>query len=165
MEINNLIQSIIPPNDYQHRNGFNNTVIIDRLNENEKAAVENELLKMLEEPAADMLIAETLVYMKSERVLPVLYRFLSENTEATGRLMLASLIFTLNQDSKMIGTAVDAFNEIGKNKDAYFEYRIIPAFYHLIKLQGDGVRKAIEPYTLSDKYLVAYNAKQALGIR
>ena len=40
MDIHKMINEIIPPADYQHRNGFNNTHLIDNLNDNEKRRVE-----------------------------------------------------------------------------------------------------------------------------
>ncbi len=36
MDIKKLFDKIIPPSDYEHRNGFNNIPIIDKLNDSEK---------------------------------------------------------------------------------------------------------------------------------
>ena len=38
--IEHLLKELIPPSDYQHRNGFSNEHIILRLTENEKTEVE-----------------------------------------------------------------------------------------------------------------------------
>lgn len=46
--INQLLKEIIPPDDYQHRNGFSNEHIILSLIEKEKMEVEKNLIEMLE---------------------------------------------------------------------------------------------------------------------
>jgi hypothetical protein len=68
MDINKIISEIIPPDDYQHRNGFSNEHLIDKLSEDEKFKVETELINLLKK-TPDMLIVDTLGYMKSERAL------------------------------------------------------------------------------------------------
>jgi hypothetical protein len=61
--IETIIKEIIPPDDYQHRNGFCNESYIDKLNDLEKIQVEDELINMFQK-SDDLLIADTLAYMK-----------------------------------------------------------------------------------------------------
>jgi hypothetical protein len=63
-----LINEIIPPDDYQHRNGFSDEHLIDKLNVEERKVIENELIKRLEK-ATDMLVVETLGYIKIEQII------------------------------------------------------------------------------------------------
>jgi hypothetical protein len=72
MYIEKLLREIIPPADYQHRNGFNNIPLIDKLTDDEKLQLENALIRELtvdldREP--DDLIIETLAYLKSQKSL------------------------------------------------------------------------------------------------
>jgi len=71
--VEKLIDQIIPyPDDYSHRNGFSNEHIIDKLNADEKLEVEKGLIDKITEHPEDLLIVETLAYMKSTRSIPAL---------------------------------------------------------------------------------------------
>ena len=48
MNIDKLVDEVIPPSDYQHRNGFNNAPIIDALTDNERQLLETALIQKLE---------------------------------------------------------------------------------------------------------------------
>jgi hypothetical protein len=74
-DIERLINEIIPPDDYQYRNGFSNTHIIDKLNNKERTLVEEVLINMLSDKT-DILIVETLAHLQSIKSLPILYRAL-----------------------------------------------------------------------------------------
>jgi hypothetical protein len=163
MDIEKIINKIIPPADYQHRNGFSNTHIIDQLNEYEIKLVEDELINRLMSQTEDMLVVETLAYMKSERSLPLLYDMLSKDTDETVRLIIATSIFEINGDINMIDIAINSVKIIDNFKDAYYTYRLISTFYYLIKFQNDRVNSVINEYTNHREYLIAHNAKQALG--
>jgi hypothetical protein len=59
------IEEIIPSNDYQHRNGFNNTPLIDKLSDIERGQLEKALIHKLlfeSEKEVDNLIVETFVH-------------------------------------------------------------------------------------------------------
>jgi hypothetical protein len=167
MEIKELINRIIPPADYQHRNGFNNIPIIDELSDDEITEVENALIDMLTNNSAeklDTLIVETLAYLKSSRSLPRLRDILKETTNSNiTRLILATAIFEINGDNDMIEIGVDCFKKIDNNKDSYHLYKLIDAFYYLIKFQSPVTSKIIEGYTNHKDYLVSYNAKRVLN--
>lgn len=163
MDIESLINKIIPPADYQHRNGFSNTYRIDQLNEHEKKLVEDKLIDKLLSKSEDILVVETLAYLKSEKSLPLLYDLLSKSTGETAKLIIATSIFEINGDNEMIDIAIDSVKKIDSIKDAYHVYRLIPTFYYLAKFQNDKVNRIINEYSNSKEYLIAYNAKQALG--
>ena len=83
MNIDKLINEVIPPKDYQHRNGFNNIPIIDELTANEKQLLEEALIRKLQSEAAkeiDTLIVETLAYLKSVASLPILKKLFFART-------------------------------------------------------------------------------------
>lgn len=156
MDINKIVSEIIPPDDYQHRNGFSNEHLIDKLSDEEKFEVETELIKILQKKP-DMLIVETLGYMKSEKSLPVLYELLESLNDKMAKIITATSIFEINQDQKMIEIAKASFNSI---KD---KFQLISAFHYLMRLQDSEISKLIQEYTTNSDYLISYNAKQVLG--
>ena len=65
IDLDSLIKKIIPyPDDYSHRNGFNNELIIDNLESYEKESVEVALIDLLDTHPDDTLIIETLACLK-----------------------------------------------------------------------------------------------------
>lgn len=163
MDINKIISDIIPPDDYKHRNGFSNEKLIDKLSDDEIFKVETELIMMLQKKP-DMLIVETLGYMKSEKSLPVLYELLKKSTEGMSKLILASSVYRINKDKELVEIAIASFKEIAEIKDAYYVYRIIPTFYYLVRFQESEITRLIEEYSKHPEYLISYNAKQVLGM-
>lgn len=157
MDINKIISEIIPPDDYLHRNGFSNEQLIDKLSDEEIFKVETELITMLQKKP-DMLIVETLGYMKSKKSLSVLYELLESLNDEMTKIITATSIFEINQDQKMIEKAKVSFKAI---KD---KFKLISAFHYLIRLQDSEISKLIQEYSTNSDYLISYNAKQALGI-
>ncbi|TXK71252.1 HEAT repeat domain-containing protein [Mesonia sp. HuA40] len=84
--IEQLIKELIPPNDYQHRNGFSNEHIVLSLTEKEKLEVESTLIEMLEDKEDD-LIGETLTIMKSTDSLPTLQKRLNLTNSSTMKII------------------------------------------------------------------------------
>lgn len=162
MDINKILSEIIPSDDYQHRNGFSNEHLIDKLSDEENLKVETELINMLQKKP-DMLIVETLGYMKSEKSLPVLYELLKKADDGMAKLILASSIYRINKDKELVEIAISSFKELEKSKDAYYIYRVIPTFYYLAKFQEQKTTKLLEEYSKHSEYLISYNAKQVLG--
>jgi hypothetical protein len=156
MDINKIVSEIIPPDNYQHRNGFSNENLIDQLNDEEKFKVETELVNMLQKKP-DMLIVETLGYMKSEKSLSVLYELLESMNDEMAKIITATSIFEINQDHKIIETAKASFKTI---KD---KFQLISAFHYLVRLQDSEISKLIQEYTTNSDYMISYNAKQVLG--
>lgn len=163
--IKKLLKEIIPPADYEHRNGFTNTQEIDRLKGLERAEVEKALIEMLEtQPIAqlDDLIVDTLAYMKSELSLPLLYDLLKKSISEEMRIRIAVAIFQIRSDAKMIPIAMESFKTLVNKQDAYYSTRLIGAFYYLAIFKDPEVNKMINEYTSHSNMLVAFNAKRAL---
>ena len=93
-DIDKLFQEIIPPSDYQHRNGFSNAQIILSLDNDEKMHIERKLINMLES-TDDTLIGETLAILKSNNSLPVLKNKLESTSKADLKIIWASYIFEI----------------------------------------------------------------------
>lgn len=157
MDINKIISEIIPLDDYQHRNGFSNVQLIYNLSNEEIFKVETELITMVQKKP-DMLIVETLGYMKSEKSLPVLYELLENVNDEMEKIIISTSIFEINQDQKMLEKAKASFKTI---KD---KFQLISAFHYLIRLQDSEITKLIQEYTTNSDYLISYNAKQVFGI-
>lgn len=163
MDIENFLKEIIPPADYQHRDGFSNSDMIDRLNEYEKELVGDALINKLLGQTDDTLIVETLASLRSEKSLPLLYDFLERCSDLMSKIIVAVSIFKINNDNDLVFTAIASFKQLDDTKDPYYVYKLIPAFYYLVKLRSIKVRNLIEEYTEHKEYLISYNAKQALG--
>lgn len=165
MNIDKLVNEVIPPSDYQHRNGFNNIPIIDRLTDDEKQLLEKALIQKLQSEAEneiDDLIVETLAYLKSVAALSVLYNLLEISKVNIVKLEIATAIFEINQDEKMIDIAISTFKEIDKIKDAYYVYAVSGAFNYLAKFKNEKTKQLLKEYTSHPEYLISYNAKQSL---
>lgn len=157
LHINKIVSEIIPQDDYEHRNGFSNEHLVDKLSGEVKSKVESELIDMLQEKP-DMLVVETLAYMKSTKSLPILYQLLeSMNDEEMSKIITAVSIFQIDRDKKMLEIAKASFKKI-KGR-----FQLISAFHYLKRLQNPEVSKLIQPYVIDPDYLISYNAKQALG--
>jgi hypothetical protein len=167
MDIQKLIAEIIPPADYQHRNGFSNNHLIDQLSEYEKNQVEDALINKLLTNNEDTLIVETLAHMKSKKSLAILNELLEKpfnnlrKTEKSSsemrKIIIASSIFEIIKDERMINIATEAFKRI-TNK-----YSIMSAFYYLKKFEDSKVNDLVKEYTNHPDYLVSENAKEALS--
>ena len=165
MNIDELVNEVIPPADYSHRNGFNNIPIIDKLTEDEKQSLEKALIQKLQleaEKEIDTLIVETLAYLKSKQSLPVLYKLLEVSNIDIIKLEIAASIFEINQDVEMINIAINQFKRIDSNKDAYHVYAVSGAFYHLAKFKNEKTRQLIKEYVNRPELLISSNAKRAL---
>ena len=167
MNIDKLVDEVIPPSDYQHRNGFNNTHIIDELTDNERQLLEKALIQKLQLEVGeeiDTLIVETLAYLKSVASLPVLKKLLEGCNDIIIRLRIATSVFEINQDVEMVDIAVSSVKQMDNKKDAYYIYKLTSAFYYLAKFKNEKTTHLIKEYTSHPEYLISYNAKQALGI-
>ena len=167
MNIDKLVNEVIPPSDYQHRNGFNNIPIIDELTEEEKQLLEEALIQKLQSEAEkeiDTLIVETLAYLKSVASLPVFKNLLVVCNDIVVRLRIATAIFEINQDAEMVDIAVSSVREMDNKKDAYYVYKLTSAFYYLAKFKNEKTKQLLKEYTSHPDYLISYNAKQSLEI-
>jgi len=165
MDIDKLVNEVIPPRDYQHRNGYNNIPIIDELKENEKQLLEKALIQKLQSEAEkeiDTLIVDTLSYLKSVGSLQVLKNLLEVSNDIVIRLRIATVIFEISQDAEMVDIAVSLVKEMDNKKDAYYVYKLTSAFYYLAKFKNEKTEQLLKEYSSHPEYLISYNAKQAL---
>ncbi len=156
ISIDKLIADIIPPDDYQHRNGFSNTHLVDKLNGQERELLEESLINSLSNNV-DILIVETLAYMKSSKSLPIFMDLLEHSFDDMCKIIIATSVFEINHDNRMIVICIDAFEHLSN------VYQKISAFYYLQKFQNEATDAIIEEYTKHSDYLLSYNAKQALN--
>ena len=156
--IEQLIKELIPPNDYQHRNGFSNEHIVLSLTENEKVEVEQNLIEILEQKDDD-LIGETLTLMKSTDSLPTLQKRLNLTKSPTMKIIWASYINEIkNGDEEMKEIALNEMDKISE------KYSRIGIFHHLAKFRDSQINDKIRNFINHQDYLTAYNARTSLGI-
>lgn len=159
--IDRLMTEIIPPSNYRHREGFSNRDIIDGLTDPDRAMVERALIEAL--PVSnDLLIIETLAYMKSTACLPMLYQLIDRASNESQVIIIASSLYSINHDARMIETAVDAFKRMEARGPSYMKYRVLPLFYYLRSFRSTTTDAILERYASSTEYLWAYNAREAL---
>jgi hypothetical protein len=155
--IRELIDKIIPPVDYQHRNGFSNDNIIDKLSDEDKNNVELELVNLLSKYNGDTLIVETLAYMNSHKSLDSLYKILNSVNTASDKIIIASSIYKISQDKAMVDIALNAIKTITDKNS------LISLFYYLTNMQSNVLNEYIAQFKSDSDYLLSYNAKRALG--
>lgn len=167
MNTRTLIDQVIPPEDYTHRNGFDNIPIINNLSEFQKQHLETALIEKLSFSGAqhiDTLIVETLGYLKSTRSLAILKELLNVCSNELTRLIIAYSIFEIDNTEDIVPIAINILKKIEKDRDAYFVQKLTSAFYYLIKFRIKEIDDIIFCYTNHEEYLIRYNAKQVLGI-
>ena len=156
--IEHLLKELIPPFDYQHRNGFSNEHIVLSLTENEKTEVERNLIDMLEKKEDD-LIGKTLTIMKSTNSLPTLRKKMQLSQSPTMKIIWASYINEIkNGDEEMKEIALNEFDKVSE------KYTQIGIFHHLAKFCDSRINDKIRNYINDKDYLTAYNARISLGI-
>jgi predicted secreted Zn-dependent protease len=157
-DINQLLKQIIPPADYQHRNGFSNENIISSLSPKEKIEAEQSLIKMLEKNDDD-LIGETLTILKSKNSLPALRKRLEFAKNPSSRIIWASYINEINGgDEEMKNIALKEFEHVTE------KYRLISTFHYLSRFQDSRINAMIKTFINDNDYLIAYNARTSIGI-
>jgi hypothetical protein len=157
-EIPAIIDELIPPSDYQHRNGFSNDHIIDSLSTEQKRLVETQLLGMLEQ-SDDWLIGETLTYMNSTKAIDLINSKLNSSTDPTSRITWAGMINNLKKgDVRMKEIAYEEFLKLSD------KYQLISFFHTLRLFDLPNINERIKSYIDHKDYLIAYNARTALGL-
>ena len=156
--INQLLKEIIPPSDYQHRNGFSNENIVLSLTENEKDEVEKNLIEMLDKTDDD-LIGEALTIMKSTDSLTTLRKRLDLAKGSASKIIWASFINEIKDgDEEMKLIALNEMDEVTE------KYSRISMFHYLSRFADSRINKKILGFINDTSYLIAYNARTALGI-
>ena len=153
---NELISRIIPPATREFREDFDNTHVIDKLNDQEKDYVEDELLKLTKHKF-DLLVIETLLYLKSKKAVAVFKRLLKVESNLSYRILLASAIYELDSsNAKVEDIAINAFNKLED------KYSIGLAFYDLAKFNSSKVIRIIKNHFNHGEFYVSYHAKESL---
>jgi len=162
MEIAKLINQIIPKSDREHREGFTNRHIIDRLSDSERQVVESLLIEKLignnKRKSVDTLIVEALAYMQSTKSLPVLYNLLITNPDNFIKLVVVTSIFKISLDYAMVDIAINLFLTFND------KYQKIPAFVYLKSFNNTKTDALIQKYVNDPDYLISYNTKKHLGL-
>lgn len=165
MEFKKKIDQIIPPINYQHRNGFSNIQLINELTNSEKENLEHVLIEkvIFADDNLDTLIVETLAYLKSEKALPILRDKLMKTTDNMSKLIIASSIYDIDkQSTDMIDIAISSVNEIDNKNEAYYVYKLASVFNYLAKFRSPKINDLITEYAKHGEYLISYNAKRYL---
>ncbi len=165
MNIKDILDKVIPPNNVAGRyKDFNNTHIIDSLKDEERLLLEEALIEKLHTDN-DLLIVQTLHYLKSVKSLPAIYSYLNRDSNPVIKIYVAAIIFEMNKDTDMIRVALEGFSALEANKDAYFKYTVINVFQNLEKFKNQEINDRIEKYTADKDFLVSYWAKKAIKNR
>ena len=156
--IDQILEELIPPADYQNRNGFSNEHLVQNLTQNEKQEVEKRLIEMLD-TNDDGLIGETLANLKSTNSLTSLNKRLNSAKSATSKIIWASYINEIKGgDDEMKELALNEFDKVTD------KYSRITTFHYLSHFQDTRINEKMRSYINHSDYLTAYNARTALGI-
>ena len=119
--------------------------------------MENLLLDKLQVRPNDLLIVETLGYMKSKKSLDRLYTLLNEEKREGSRIIIASSIYQIEPDGKLIDIALTA----GQALTNWWDLTSI--FYYFAKFKNKKTDDFVRQYFNHKDYLVSYNAKRSVG--
>ena len=147
-------QPIPYPVNPENRDGFNNEPLIDNLTIDERDQVENQLIDKLSIKSADLLIVETLGYMKSKKSYKKLYNLLTQEKDPGNKIIIASSIYQIDPDEKLIDISLTAGSSLTN------WYDLVPIFYYLTKFKNIRTQDFISQFIDHKDYLVSYNAKQ-----
>ncbi len=154
-DLSKLVEKIIPyPANRENRDGFNNEPLIDNLTTDERDQVENLLIDKLSIEPGDLLIVETLGYMKSKKSIDILNSLLTLEREPGNKIIIASSIYQIDPNEKLIDIALTAGSSLTN------WYDLVPIFYYLTKFKNKRTQDFISQFTDHKDYLVSYNAKQ-----
>jgi hypothetical protein len=156
-ELKSLIDKLIPPSDYQHRNGFSNEALLNSLT---KVIVEDVLIdRLIQDKGLDDLIIESLAILKSQKAVPVLRERIM-NASDEFKIIISTAIFEITKEKDVYEIAKEAFKRIDANKDAYHKFRIVSMFYYLGRLMSPEINKVVLGFTNHPDSMVSYNAKR-----
>lgn len=153
-----LLKKIIPPKTREERDCFSNEEIIAGLNQDQIEYIERQLIKLLEKDN-DYLIAETLVYIKSKKSIPTIFKQLKNSSSPFEKIKWASFINEINNGDKEM--ELIAYNECKKMKFIYEIEGIV--FCDLIKFKSPRIDNEIKKYVNHKYFLVNHYAKLVLN--
>lgn len=156
MNVKDLYRKIIPSDDYETRRDFDNEELIDNLDTNQRLLVEDMLIKGLE-AKYDLLIIETLAYIKSTKSIPLIEEKLNTLKDSYEKVIIAWCLFSLNRDKdRMVKLAIDSFSQVSN------DYSKTYLFYYLVKFDNEKINKLVESYCNSSNILLSHNSTTAL---
>ncbi len=154
------INIFIPPINLLDREGFSNTGLIDKLDEIEKQALEEELIFRLQnDTIPDIMMIEALAYLKSVKSIPLMMNVLNNTSNLVSKIRIAFSIYRLNKNHEFIHIALNALQMF----DDY--YTLILSFYYAAKFNDKKINDYIRSYINHPDFLVSYNARAVLGIK
>lgn len=157
MDLQELYRKIIPPNNYKDRKDFYNDDILDRLSYLEKAKIEDMLIEDLQSNN-DMLIIETLAYIKSIKSLPLIYQKLKDSNNAYNNIIICWHLYSLDQKKEEMITI--AYENFFKIDDTYLKTML---FYYLARFNDTKLDSILRSYINDKDILLRSNAKDALN--
>lgn len=156
------IEKFIPPMDRDHREGFTNVDLIDRLDYDSKNELESKLLEKLDSSSLDSLVVESLVYLESYQAIPLFKKVLRETSNNVDKVLLASSIFQLEQDDSVIPEIIEAFKNMDNEPEPYKVYTLIAAINYLIGVKHVSIERMLQIYSRDENDLIASNAEKIL---
>lgn len=158
MDLKELYKKIIPINDYENRRDFSNEDLIDNLDSREKVLIEKMLIEDLIS-RHDLLVIETLAYIKSEKSVKIIKKKLKEVKEPFDKIIIAWCLYKLDKDKNtMVNIAYDNFLLINDDYDKTL------LFYYLGKFNENKLNLLLESYTNNKNILLSHNSKIALKL-
>ncbi|MDC9722559.1 MAG: hypothetical protein PSN34_07275 [Urechidicola sp.] len=156
MKKSEIFKKVIPSASMQERENFDNKIIIDSLDVNQKNELENELICMLKD-SFDYLILQTLVYLNSKKSVPELLKLLEKQIKDIHKIEIASIIIQLDKSQvNLKKIALKSFNKLENN------FEKIQAFYGLSKFKDDELNFVINSYVNNPDPLVSFHSKNSL---
>jgi len=159
MDISELYAKIIPPLDYQHRNGVTTHHLIDQLPGEEKKEIEKKLIENVTiiPRGVDDLIVDNLVHLKSKESVSAL-RSMLDKVEDHDKIMIAWAIYAIDQDNSMIQIAINSIRNIQS------PYTLLHLLSYLGKFKHPDADEELRKYLTHKNDLVSYNARRYLGL-
>jgi len=159
MDISELYAKIIPPLDYQHRNGVTTHHLIDQLSDDEKKEVEKKLIENVTiiPRGVDDLIVDNLVHLKAKESVPAL-RSMLDKVEDHDKIMIAWAIYAIDQDNSMVQIAINSIRNIQN------PYTLLHLFSYLAKFKLPETDEELRKHLTHKNEFVRYNASRYLGL-
>ena len=129
--------------------------LLDYLNTDELIVAENELIATAD--TKDDWPIKGLGHIKSKKSLNKLHELLKRSSKLM-KVTIAAAIYEISGDDNMINIVLTETQKISN------EFALIDVMYTLAKFQDPRVKSLLNDYRNHNKYLVAYNATQALGL-
>jgi hypothetical protein len=152
-----LIKQIIPPKTRECREGFSNKMLIDQLSEDDRYNIKKELIALLiASEDTDLLVVETLVYLRCQEALRYFHLMLSKNPSPITFFGLALAIYQLSNDDNVINIMENKM--LGLTE----QYQIVTGLNYLAQIRDSRVVQILNRYANSDSTIVAGVAKSHL---